>query len=81
MLRPWPEGLTRADALDYYTRRPNEKLFEVKPVKLVLPEEAKIFDSYVCECCGEQTGANWIRIENGKKLCLDCSHEYRRFSV
>ena len=34
-----------------------------------------------CECCGEKTGANWIRIVGGKKLCLDCYESYNRFCV
>ena len=50
-------------------------------VKLPLPERALIFDSYVCECCGEKTGANWIRIQGGKKLCVDCCQTYDRFRV
>ena len=46
-----------------------------------LPRGAKIFDSYNCDCCGEKTGANWIRIVGGKKLCLDCYESYNRFDV
>ena len=46
-----------------------------------LPEKARLFDSYVCECCGESTGANWIRLAGGKKLCLDCYETYDRFNV
>ena len=46
-----------------------------------LPVPAKIFDSYNCECCGEKTGANWIRIAGGRKLCLDCYESYNRFDV
>ncbi|MBP0968808.1 MAG: TraR/DksA C4-type zinc finger protein, partial [Oscillospiraceae bacterium] len=49
--------------------------------KIPLPEEAQIFDSYVCECCGETTAANWIRIQNGKKLCIDCAQAYDRFNI
>ena len=46
-----------------------------------LPVPAKIFDSYDCEGCGEKTGANWIRLVNGKKLCPDCCQRYNRFDV
>jgi len=51
------------------------------PVRLPLPTPAKNFDSYYCECCGEKTGSNWIRIAGGKKLCLDCWESYNRFDV
>lgn len=33
------------------------------------------------ECGGEMTGANWIRISDGKKICLDCYKTYDRFQV
>ena len=51
------------------------------PTRLTLPVPAKIFDSYKCDCCGEKTGANWIRLAGGKKLCLDCYEGYDRFRV
>lgn len=38
-------------------------------------------DLYKCECCGEVAGVNWIRIQNGKKVCLDCYKAYDRFNV
>ena len=44
-------------------------------------ERAKLFDSYVCENCGEVTGSNWVRVVNGKHLCLDCCTSYDRFNV
>jgi len=56
-------------------------MFDVKETKIALPEKARLFDSYTCECCGEKTGANWIRIAGGKKLCLDCYEGYDRFNV
>ena len=56
-------------------------MFDVKETKIALPESARIFDSYVCECCGETAGANWIRIQGGKKLCIDCYQAYDRFRV
>ena len=53
----------------------------MKKTRIPLPVPAKIFDSYECECCGEKTGANWIRLVNGRKLCLDCCERYNRFDV
>lgn len=40
-----------------------------------------VVDSYKCECCGEVAGVNGIRIQNGKKVCLDCYKAYDRFNV
>ena len=56
-------------------------MFDVKEATIRLPEAARLFDSYTCDCCGESAGANWIRLAGGKKLCLDCYDSYDRFSV
>ena len=81
VLRQKPEGMTRAQSFAYYQTSSPEDLFDVKTPRLELPGEAKIFGSYVCEACGEITGANWIRIRDGKKLCVDCYPSYDRFHV
>ena len=81
VLRRKPQGMTREESFAYYQERKPEELFEVKEPRLALPEPARIFESYVCECCGETTGANWIRIQDGKKLCIDCAASYNRLEV
>ena len=58
-----------------------EEMFQVKEVTVRLPEKARLFDSYVCDCCWEVTGANWIRLAGDQKLCLDCYESYNRFCV
>ena len=81
VLREKPEGMTREQSFAYYQEHEPEDLFDVKETRLQLPERARIFDSYVCDCCGERTGANWIRLQNGQKLCVDCYQAYDRFHV
>ena len=81
VLKPKPEGLRKEDSLQYYQSREPEELFDVKPVALALPEKARLFDSYRCDCCGEVTGTNWIRLAGEKKLCLDCYESYDRFDI
>lgn len=73
--------MNREEALKYYTDCKQEEMFIVKGTKIEVPEHARIFESYTCECCGESTGANWIRIFEGKKLCTDCYKKYDRFNV
>jgi formylmethanofuran dehydrogenase subunit E len=75
------EEMTREQSFNYYHECKQEDLFTVKETKIALPERARLFDSYVCECCGESTGANWIRLAGGRKLCLDCYETYDRFNV
>ena len=81
MLKPKPLNMTPEESKGYYFDRSCEELFDIMPTRIPLPSSAKIFDSYACECCGEKTGANWIRIAGGKKLCLDCYETYNRFDV
>lgn len=81
VLKDRPENMTREESFAYYQRLEPKDMFDVKETTCALPEPARIFDSYRCECCGETAGANWIRISNGKKLCLDCYQAYDRFHV
>ena len=81
VLKPKPEGMTKAESFAYYQSLAPEEMFDVKETTLCLPEKARLFDSYACDCCGEVTGANWIRLFGDKKLCLDCVDSYDRFNV
>lgn len=81
VLKPKPEGMTKAESFAYYQGLAPAEMFEVKEATIGLPEKARLFDSYICDCCGEATGANWIRLAGDKKLCLDCCEIYDRFDV
>lgn len=81
VLKPKPAGMTKEQSFDYYQTCEASEMFEAKPATIVIPEKARIFSSYVCDCCGEETGANWIRLSGEKKLCLDCYENYDRFNV
>ena len=81
VLKEKPEGLTREQSFNYYQSCEPKDLFDVKETTIPLPGEARLFDSYNCDCCGEKTGANWIRLAGEKKLCLDCYESYNRFDV
>lgn len=81
VLRDKPGEMSREESYDYYQNAEPSALFDVKEPIVQLPERARLFESFKCECCGESTGANWIRIQNGKKVCLDCFAHYDRFDV
>ncbi|MDY2989413.1 MAG: TraR/DksA C4-type zinc finger protein, partial [Oscillospiraceae bacterium] len=38
---------------------------------------ARLFTTITCEVCGEGAPEHKVRLENGKKVCLDCFHEYK----
>lgn len=81
VLKPKPQNMTREESFAYYQSCEPCDMFEVKPTTIQLPEKARLFSSYTCDCCGESTGANWIRLDGDKKLCLDCWETYDRFQV
>lgn len=81
VLNEKPKEMTREQSFDYYQSSKPKDIFTVEATKIALPEQARLFDSYVCECCGETAGANWIHLAGGKKLCVDCYSKYDRFNV
>lgn len=81
VLKPKPDGMSKQQSFNYYQSSKPEGMFDVKETTISLPEKARLFDSYTCECCGESAGANWIRLVDGKKLCTDCYKAYDRFNV
>ena len=81
VLKEKPRGMTKQESFEYYHSCASEEMFEVKDTTIKLPEKAKMFDSYKCDSCGEVTGANWVRLNGEKKLCIDCCGTYDRFKV
>ena len=81
VLRGKPAGMTKEESFAYFQSCEPKDMFDVKETTLALPEEARLFSSYVCDCCGETTGSNWIRLAGDRKLCLDCYQAYDRFNV
>lgn len=81
VLKPKPEGMTKEASFAYYQACRPEEMFTVKETTILIPEKARLFDSFTCDCCGEVTGANWIHLTGDKKLCLDCYETYDRFNV
>ena len=81
VLKPRPEGMTKAESFAYYQSCEPKDMFDVKDATIRLPEKARLFDSYICDCCGERTASNWIRLAGGRKLCLDCYEGYDRFNI
>ena len=81
VLKPKPEGMTRGESFSYYQNLEPEAMFDVKETTISLPEQARIFQSVKCSCCGETASENMVRLSEGKMLCLDCYENYERFQV
>lgn len=81
VLRDRPKAVTRGSGMEWTLSQPAETLFDVKAPAFTLPEPARIFQSVHCESCGETTAETMLRLEEGRKLCLDCYRPYTRFDV
>ena len=57
---------------------PPGDLFDFKEPTYEVPSHAQILTTIVCEQCGESASEHRIRLQEGKKLCLDCYKEYSR---
>ena len=53
-----------------------EEIFEFKSPKYPLPKKANIYPSIKCEICGETAAEPYIRLKEGKLVCIDCFEEY-----
>lgn len=71
--------MSREEKMKYMKNSLPRELFEVQRIEEDLPVKARIFRSVKCECCGEVTAENMIRLQDGKQVCLDCYDSYTRF--
>ncbi len=51
---------------------PLEALFDVREVKVAMPEKAVILASTICAGCGEPTMASRVRTVDGQPYCIPC---------
>ncbi|MEL7656706.1 MAG: FmdE family protein [Bacillota bacterium] len=78
VLKPLPQMENREAKQNYILEAPLTEVFEIKKPGYPIPEEARLFPSVTCDLCGESTAEPYIRLEDGKKVCLDCFHDYHR---
>jgi len=66
---------------EYILKAPLDELFEFKQPTIPVPDTARTYagkvESIACEICGELTPEHKIRIQDGKKVCLDCFKDIR----
>jgi formylmethanofuran dehydrogenase subunit E len=78
VLKPFKKEMDRKQRQEYILNSPVDEIFNFTKPAFELPEKARLFNTIVCEECGEGAPEHKIRINSGKKLCLDCFKEYSR---
>ncbi|MCL2227244.1 MAG: FmdE family protein [Oscillospiraceae bacterium] len=77
-LKSGNNAMERKQYQEYVLNAPADELFDCKEVSMSQPEYARIFTSEQCELCGESASEQKIRIQQGKKVCMDCYGGYER---
>ncbi|MFZ7104720.1 MAG: FmdE family protein [Peptococcaceae bacterium] len=72
------KGLDREQWRKYLLNAPVDEIFDFSEPKYTLPERARLFQSRVCEICGESAPEHKMRFHEGKTVCLDCFKAYNR---
>lgn len=71
-------GMERAAYQQYLLDAPASSLFAFSEPRFTPPERARLFQSVVCESCGESAPEHKMRLQGGKRVCLDCFKDYNR---
>ncbi|MGI6711170.1 MAG: FmdE family protein [Bacillota bacterium] len=78
IIKPFKGEMDREERQEYILNSPVDEIFDFMKPTFRLPETARIFTSVVCESCGESAPEHKMRLQDGKKVCLDCFKEYSR---
>lgn len=65
----------RRISIKNYLEKPDEKLFNIEWVEILLPEKARIHNSVPCESCGEKTMETRTVECEGRVYCIPCSEK------
>ncbi len=71
-------GMERAAYQEFLLNTPVDEVFDCREVEVTLPERARLFSSVACEECGELAPEHKMRLQDGRKVCMDCFREYNR---
>ena len=78
MLTAKNTGMERGAYQQYLLDAPVDEIFKITEPSFDLPERARLFKSVACEICGEVAPEHKMRLQDGKKVCLDCFVDYNR---
>lgn len=73
-----PGGPKGQEYIDFVLTGPLEEIFAVTETRYPLPEQARSLATVTCEICGEGAPETKMRLQDGKKVCLECFRDYSR---
>ncbi|NLJ86396.1 MAG: formylmethanofuran dehydrogenase [Firmicutes bacterium] len=78
ILKPSEREMDRKQRLEYLLNAPVDEIFTFSRPTFDLPERARLFDTVICQECGEGAPEHKMRLSGGKTVCLDCFVDYSR---
>jgi len=72
------QNMDRARWQEYLLNAPLDEIFFFSEPKYDPPEKARIFQTIICEICGEGASEPKMHLQDGKKVCVDCFEDYTR---
>lgn len=72
------DNMDRAQWQAYLLNAPVDEIFTFSEPQMEVPERARMFNSLVCDVCGEGAAEHKMRLQDGKTLCADCFNPYTR---
>lgn len=78
VLKPIGKDMDRKERQQYILHSNVEDLFTFSEPSFELPDRARLFSTVICEECNEGAVEHKMRLQDGKKVCLDCFDEYTR---
>ena len=72
------KDMDRAQRKEYLLNAPVDEIFTFSEPEFDLPEKARLFNTVICEICGEGAPEHKMRLQDGKTVCADCFCDYGR---
>ena len=74
--KDWPQGLEKAEMIDFLLTVPSEQVFDRTAVHFDAPPDSfKRTRAHKCTRCGEECREPFLRVVDGEILCLDCAEK------
>ncbi len=72
------KDMDRAQWKEYLLNSSVDEIFYFSEPEFELPEKARLFNTIVCEICGEGAPEHKMHLQDGKTVCAGCFKSYNR---
>ncbi|MHB1152830.1 MAG: FmdE family protein [Eubacteriales bacterium] len=72
------KDMDRTQWKEFLLNSPVDEIFTFSEPKFELPDKARLFNTVICEICGEGAPEHKMHLQDGKAVCGDCFTNYSR---